>query len=326
MKTINEAYETKFNKATTKTTILHSIEKNKQKRGLAKILVGLSTGLVLAISAYMVVTPVSYVSLDINPSIMISTNVFNYVVEVTPLNEEAAVLTSGVNLNFKSLHTALNNLVDEAIKTGYITQADNDNAVLLTVYGSEGVQRTEKQEDLKTTVEEHLKEKEIEGEVISNGITDQAKADAITYGVSNGKVMFVRNIVAVYPTLVFEDMIHESVKNIMRQVNDIRTANRAENTELKTSYQEAKKALIEVTKEKMVAFKADIQTEIDSRITEGMTQEQIAEIRKQVMTEKKTEIKDAIQNRNETLKENKTTYFEILKENRVNNRKQSSKK
>jgi len=250
-----------------------------------------------------------------------STNVFNYVVAVTPLNEDAAVMTADVDLKFKSLPAALNNLMDEAIKTGYITQVDTDNAVLLTVYGEDGIQRTEKQEELKTTVEEHLKAAEIVGEVISNGITEQDKTDAVTYGVSNGKVMFVRNIVTVYPTLVFENLIHESVKNIMRQVNDIRSATRAENTELRTTYQEAKKTLIEATKVKMDAFKSDIQTEVDSRGTEGMTKEQIAEVRKQVIEEKNTEIKAVIQDRNETLKDDEATYFEKLKENRINNRK-----
>ena len=321
MKSINDAYASRFNKESTQTNILQGIKKNKQKRGLVKTLVGLSAGLAIAISAYMVVTPVSYVSLDINPSIMISTNVFNYVVAITPLNEDAAVMTADVDLKFKTLPAVLDNLMDEAIKTGYITQVDTDNAVLLTVYGEDGIQRTEKQEELKTTVEEHLKAAEIVGEVISNGITEQDKTDAVTYGVSNGKVMFVRNIVTVYPTLVFENLIHESVKNIMRQVNDIRSATRAENTELRTVYQEAKKTLIAATKVKMDAFKSDIQTEVDSRVTVGMTKEQIAEVRKQVIEEKKTEIKAVIQDRNESLKDNKATYFEKLKENRINNRK-----
>jgi len=321
MKSINDAYASRFNKDSTQTNILKGIKKKKQKRGIAKTLVVLSAGLVLAISAYMVVTPVSYVSLDINPSMLISTNVFNYVVEVTPLNEDAAVMITDVDLKFKSLPEALNKLMDESIKTGYITQVDTDNAVLLAVYGEDGIQRTEKQEELKTTVEEHLKAVEIEGEVISNGITEQDKTDAVTYGVSNGKVMFVRNIVTVYPTLVFEDLIHESVKNIMRQVNDIRSADRAENTELQTTYQEAKKTLIEATKVKMDAFKSDVQTEIDSRVTEGMTKDQIAEVRKQVIEEKKTEIKTVIQERIETFKENKAAYFEKLKENRINNKK-----
>jgi len=321
MKSINDAYASRFNKDSTQTNILKGIKKKKQKRGIAKTLVVLSAGLVLAISAYMVVTPVSYVSLDINPSMLISTNVFNYVVEVTPLNEDAAVMITDVDLKFKSLPEALNKLMDESIKTGYITQVDTDNAVLLAVYGEDGIQRTEKQEELKTTVEEHLKAVEIEGEVISNGITEQDKTDAVTYGVSNGKVMFVRNIVTVYPTLVFEDLIHESVKNIMRQVNDIRSADRAENTELQTTYQEAKKTLIEATKVKMDAFKSDVQTEIDSRVTEGMTKDQIAEVRKQVIEEKKTEIKTVIQERIETFKENKAAYFEKLKENRINKKK-----
>ncbi|MEG1196718.1 MAG: hypothetical protein RSE58_14205, partial [Clostridia bacterium] len=65
----------------------------------------------LCVGAYLCKTPTSYVSMDVNPSIEYTLNLFNRVLSVRAVNEDGAEILKEVNLSDFN-----NQTIDEAIK------------------------------------------------------------------------------------------------------------------------------------------------------------------------------------------------------------------
>ena len=75
-------------------------------------------------------TPVSYVSIDINPSIELELNRFDKVVTVTAYNEEAEEILNGLSLKGRKYTDALQIIVDSKGMQNYLTE---DSELYITV-------------------------------------------------------------------------------------------------------------------------------------------------------------------------------------------------
>ena len=79
--------------------------------------------------------PISYVSLDINPSIAYSLNEFNRVIAVNGMNEEGAAVVDAISSSLKNtdITTALTITVEQLSNDAYI-DAGNTNYMIISVY------------------------------------------------------------------------------------------------------------------------------------------------------------------------------------------------
>jgi len=95
----------------------------------------------LAVGAYAYAMPVSYVTVDINPSVELSLNRVEYVIKAKALNDGGlSILQHGELLN-RPLKAALSNLVVNARIEGYALE-ENEDGMLLTVFsGNESTNR-----------------------------------------------------------------------------------------------------------------------------------------------------------------------------------------
>ena len=75
--------------------------------------------------------PASYVSLDINPSFMMTLNVYDKVISIEPLNSEAEYLLANTDVRGMDINDTVEAIIKESQKEGYIT--DNGADVLVSV-------------------------------------------------------------------------------------------------------------------------------------------------------------------------------------------------
>ena len=87
--------------------------------------------------AYAYNTPSAYVGIDINPSIELGINCFDYVVSAEGVNEDGATLLSQTSLTGMRYEDAIQALDDALEASGYLT---NDAAVSVTVAGNDNDQ------------------------------------------------------------------------------------------------------------------------------------------------------------------------------------------
>ena len=89
--------------------------------------------LVIGLTSYGYTQTFGYLNLDINPSIIISYNWFQRVINVESLNEDGEeILLDTSSLNHGNLNAAVNQLIDKSIDKGFI-HSSKDNVIYISV-------------------------------------------------------------------------------------------------------------------------------------------------------------------------------------------------
>lgn len=109
----------------------HILSSMRTKIALAACAVLIALG--IGGGAYAYNTPSAYVGIDINPSIELGVNCFDYVVSAEGVNEDGATLLSQTSLTGMRYEDAIQVLDDALEASGYLT---NDVAVSVTVAGN----------------------------------------------------------------------------------------------------------------------------------------------------------------------------------------------
>ena len=73
----------------------------------------------------------SVIGIDVNPSIELSVNRNEKVLQANPLNEDAETILDDMNLKNVDLDIAVNALIGSMVRNGYLDELDN--AILVTV-------------------------------------------------------------------------------------------------------------------------------------------------------------------------------------------------
>jgi hypothetical protein len=172
---------------------------------------------------YSYATPTDYLTLDINPSIKLTTNRYNKVLEVESLNSDGEAISKDLKVKNKSVKDAIKLLVESATDNGYIVKND-DNAVMITSTSDEVLN------DAEVGVEEGLKEEEIVNtEVIKENINKERFEEAERLGISPGKVNLIQKLQAVSPDVTLDEYSNAPVKDIMKKIKEQRVINKEEN-------------------------------------------------------------------------------------------------
>ncbi|MCF8017873.1 MAG: hypothetical protein K9L62_00610 [Vallitaleaceae bacterium] len=157
----------------------------------------------------------STVYLDINPSIQIETNRQNKVIGITALNAETHTFIGDYEFKGRTLNQVTIDLMDKLILTGYITKSDD--MLLVSVYNDNKEKANLQKQEIKEVIINHLAEDSIRPIVLaqaidrSNTISDMAKA----YGISEGKMTFIRNLMILSPELRVDNLVRLSLEQLL---------------------------------------------------------------------------------------------------------------
>lgn len=144
--------------------------------------------------------PISYVSLDINPSITYSLNAFNRVIAANGMNDEGAAIVDmiGASIKNKDITTALTITVEQLSTEAYI-DSENTNYMIIGVYSD----KDDKASSLMSTVDEFTANTvTVETcSITTVNVSKEIKDSADSYGISAGKMELINEIahVAVDP-------------------------------------------------------------------------------------------------------------------------------
>lgn len=203
---------------------------------LIKKVAGIASVFALAaVSSFAYTTPTSYVSLDVNPSIEYSLNMFDKVLTVKAVNEDGQEIVANLEVKNLEISEAVQKTIDKLLQEGYITDDENAGIVIAISNDDE-----EKSEELATELEQETQEYidevddseetaavEVEVEAVGKARVEEAK----TLGVTPGKLNLVEKLIASYgDTKVKEDysedelkeMLNMSVKEINKTIKENR--------------------------------------------------------------------------------------------------------
>lgn len=200
-----------------------NIEITRQKSKSYKIFIPSITTICLIflflIGNYLINNPYSYVSIDINPSIVLTTNRFDKVIEVKALNKDAKKLLKDINIKKLQVNEANNIIIEKAIEFGYINKDTDENAILITVYCNNENKRNKMQKSINDNLNNYFNGKGIKSLIIDQVLTKEDIEVANEYGVSQGKILFVKKAILQNPSLKFEDLIYLPVREIAKYID-----------------------------------------------------------------------------------------------------------
>ena len=144
-----------------------------KKIGLLLVLVLMAA---VAYGGVKFIGPSYSLTMDVNPSIEIVSNRFDRVVEINPLNEDARQMLKDFELKDKDLTSAIEDLADLMVLTGYISGGE-DNLVSIRV--SDGNASEEVLNKLNQAIAAYLQNKQIEATIVNEPIIQVEETVAV---------------------------------------------------------------------------------------------------------------------------------------------------
>lgn len=144
----------------------------------------------LFLAAYL--TPYYYISIDTNPSLMVHANIFERVVGIDPMNEEAEELFGGRSYNNMKVEDAVVDALSTIGAAGYFEGMSAD--VFLTPATRNEAKSKLLAAKLKETVELQIRRHGIDASIEADSVSYYLFRDAERLGVSPGKLHIIQNL------------------------------------------------------------------------------------------------------------------------------------
>ncbi|MCI8660828.1 MAG: hypothetical protein HFG54_11405 [Lachnospiraceae bacterium] len=165
----------------------------------------------------------SVIGIDVNPSIEISINRRERVLETRALNADGEAIISDMDLEGVDLNVAVNAVVGSMVTQGYLD--DLDNAILVTVSNDSVRKAKELRTSVVGDIEQTLKENQVEAVVYDQQVIEDEEIKEISrqYGISYGKAYFLKELIDQNAALSMEDMEEMSamtMEQIARRIGE----------------------------------------------------------------------------------------------------------
>lgn len=148
----------------------------------------------------------SVIGIDVNPSVELSVNKKNKVLEAKALNEDGESIMQDMDLKGVDLNTAVNAVIGSMVTHGYLNQLDN--AILVTVSNDSISKAQGLRYAVVNDIQNTLEEKQLKAVVYDQQVMeeDEVKQLAEEYKISYGKAYFLRELILQNNSLSMEDM------------------------------------------------------------------------------------------------------------------------
>ncbi len=173
----------------------------------------------MSLGVYSYYIPYTYIDVDINPSIEITANMYNRILNVEGINEDGKNLINGDIPKYKNLNEGIEKILDRAIKEGYIRE-EYDNAVMFTVSGKNEVKTKELSEKVQNVAEIRIKNSNNKSQIIIENVTVEEREEARNLGVSPGKLILSEKLINLNPEINVDEVIDLPVRDIVKSIKE----------------------------------------------------------------------------------------------------------
>ena len=187
---------------------------------------------VTSTSTWAYMTPYSYVSLDVNPSIEYSVNRFDRVLSVKALNPDGEAIIQHLlktGLKNKSIQEALQLTVNQIKEYGYLNTTSEAGIVIATS-GDSLEKADELALELREAVEVELADEQNVVEIEASSVGQELVQKAKELGVTPGKLNLVQKLQdssAKSEEIKIEEWLKKPVKDILKATQENRKAEKA---------------------------------------------------------------------------------------------------
>ncbi len=261
------------------------------------------------------IEPISFVTISINPEVELALDENNKILEVIPINDDADVLLSDLNLVGLNVEESIEKIVDSAMEIGFLEEYSEENAVIVTAVSDGEKERKELEETVINKINTHFETKKIYSVVVAKGLNDELKAEAASYNISNGKMLLIQRALSLDETLIKEELVNNSIQQIQKLIKSYvkkrHDTLKETKTNLKKEWINQKNTLKQEYLDKVEQLKSTIMEEHSEEFENMTPAEKEAAIQVYLDVEKeiiKSTINDIKNEIKTEIKENKENY------------------
>ncbi|MBF7097374.1 anti-sigma factor domain-containing protein [Alkalibacter mobilis] len=180
--------------------------------------------MMLGVGLFEYSTPYYYLSMDVNPGVVMEVNRFERVIGLEAVNEDGEMVIEQLQLKNKNAEEAVQMLFESIDDSGYFSEGGN-------VYIGATSENQEKAlnlaNELQEVIEEKIEENDVKAEVFSGAIGYEMVKEAKELEITPGKLNIITNVLGQEPT---DENIKMSIKDLMSKYkNGNQNKNQEEN-------------------------------------------------------------------------------------------------
>lgn len=187
----------------------------------------------IGLGAYGYTVPYSYIDIDINPSVEITMNIYDRVIDVVSLNEDGReLLTKLDSIKNKGIEDGIGSILDKAEEKGYFKD-ETRNAVMMTVSSKNETKAAKIKEEVQQVAAKKVQTNNANAEVVVEKVNLERHDDAKKIGISPGKLMLIEKAIESNPGQKVEDLKDKPVKEILKSIKAGKKADKEDSDEKK---------------------------------------------------------------------------------------------
>ncbi len=156
----------------------------------------------------------SVIDIDVNPSIEISTNKNDRVIEVKAINEDGKKVLNGMDLEDTGINVAVNAIIGSMLKGGYIKNGDSN--ILVSVQNDDKQKADNLRKTIIADIDKSLEIEKVKAPIVNQTVTPDKKAEefAEKHNISIGKAIFVLKLAEKDSSLKADELAKMTIKEI----------------------------------------------------------------------------------------------------------------
>lgn len=212
----------------------------------------------------------TYVTIDINPSIELIVSRREKVLYANPLNEDGEILLANLDLIGLPLEDAIDLIIAESISLGFIDVDSEETIVSVTTISGNLEAGNKIRERVKESFNNAFMKHAVMGRAEDKGFTPEFLAEAESYGVTPGFLALVKSVIAVDDTILLEDALTMSHKDLMDILHEAREANKGVAQALRVEFFAARQLIFDEYIPQIQALEAQIEAATEDEDTTAL--------------------------------------------------------
>lgn len=197
----------------------------------------------LTIGSYaFYMTPVNFVSVDINPGVDLGLNFLHKIVQVEGSNEDGKKFITQIKIKNMSIENAIKIVLQKAEDMGYV-ESDGSTVIAVTAQSNNKNKVLELKKQTEDTIQQMLTEQNISAIIYSDSTNIETRNDAKKEKVSINKYKIIKAIKEINPKTSIKKLEEAKVGEIIQKADQI------------MNEKETKKVLSKETKETRIKIK-----------------------------------------------------------------------
>lgn len=168
-------------------------------------------------------TPVSYLSLDINPSVELGVNHFGKVVSAEAYNADGTTILSGQDVDNLDVKDAVSTLVKSAAQKGFVAK-DGSTVIAVTSETDDGTTATELENDAAQGADDAVKAEGETATVDKENVALERRDEARKLGITPGKLNLIQKLQKLDPSITVAEYKDAKVTDIMKEFTELKKA------------------------------------------------------------------------------------------------------